>query len=263
MVSRLKRNCAALSALASESDMEAHRSRQDLLSMTESLLSDNLDLKRRIGRLEHSFDASQSIVTHRADSIATTQMSRQHGSVNNVLDHHDTMPPMVFGAPMDRPFERVLYSSRVYHKAKRQTCDVSLYSSIGGSHAWTALSDVSLSDISNLSVYVLPIQPKDISNPKHYTFRQEEVDLDRQNLQGKSDELLDPISTATVVQLTSQIASSINAGPPSLTRRHRMTFVDLPSDRAILGPRTGPSIVVKGSRESSPYAFVGNVRRLH
>lgn len=84
--------------------MEAHRSRQDLLSMTESLLSDNLDLKRRIGHLEHSFDASQSIVTHHADSFATTQMLRPKESAISLLDQHNTSPSITFGASMDRPF---------------------------------------------------------------------------------------------------------------------------------------------------------------
>lgn len=95
-------------------------------------------------------------------------------------------------------------------------------------------------------------------------FRHTLVDSDRQNLQGKSGELLETMLTATMVQVTSQIAPSANAGPPSLTGRHCMTYVDLPSDRAMLGPlsQTGPSIVVKGSRESSPYAFVANVGRL-
>jgi hypothetical protein len=60
-------------------------------------------------------------------------------------------------------FERVLKASRVYRRAKRPTDDRSFRSSIPLSHAWTALSDLSLSDISAISVVALPLAETDIS----------------------------------------------------------------------------------------------------
>jgi hypothetical protein len=68
------------------------------------------------------------------------------------------------------PFERVLKASRVYRRAKRDTTDFSFCSSIPLSHAWSALSDISLSDISVISVVALPLCLTDIPNGHHYTF---------------------------------------------------------------------------------------------
>ena len=70
----------------------------------------------------------------------------------------------------DTSFERDLEISRPYRKATRDTVDFSFRSSVVGSHAWSALSDVSLSEISVISVIVLPIFISDISNSHHYHF---------------------------------------------------------------------------------------------
>ncbi|KAF2180666.1 hypothetical protein K469DRAFT_458159, partial [Zopfia rhizophila CBS 207.26] len=67
-------------------------------------------------------------------------------------------------------FERDLEASRVYRQATRDTVDFSFRSSAVGSHAWSTLSDVSLSDISTISVVGLPVYQKDITNSYHYQF---------------------------------------------------------------------------------------------
>jgi hypothetical protein len=56
----------------------------------------------------------------------------------------------------------------VYRKARRSTSDVSYRSSVGFSHAWTALSDISLSDVSVITVVALPISSNDLLNGHHY-----------------------------------------------------------------------------------------------
>ena len=65
-------------------------------------------------------------------------------------------------------FERKLESTWVYRKARRSTADVSFRTSMALSYAWSALSDVSLSDISNISVVALPISSSDLTNGQHY-----------------------------------------------------------------------------------------------
>jgi hypothetical protein len=56
----------------------------------------------------------------------------------------------------------------VYRKARRSTCDASYRSSAALSHAWTALSDISLSDVSVITVIALPISSNDLLNGHHY-----------------------------------------------------------------------------------------------
>jgi hypothetical protein len=65
-------------------------------------------------------------------------------------------------------FEPDLQGSWVYRKARRSTCDASYRSSAALSHAWTALSDISLSDVSVITVVALPISSNDLLNGHHY-----------------------------------------------------------------------------------------------
>jgi hypothetical protein len=53
---------------------------------------------------------------------------------------------------------------------RHESTDHSFCSSVPVSHAWTALSDISLSDISAISVVALPLQSSDIANSHHYGF---------------------------------------------------------------------------------------------
>ncbi|KAF4439265.1 Ras family, other [Fusarium austroafricanum] len=70
-------------------------------------------------------------------------------------------------------FERDLKASRVYRRAKRDTMDFSVRSSVARTHAWSILSGISLSKISEMSVLALPIYAEDIVNPHHYKFGHE------------------------------------------------------------------------------------------
>lgn len=65
-------------------------------------------------------------------------------------------------------FEPDLEGSWVYRKVRKSTSDVSYRSSIALSHAWTALSEISLSDISAISVVALPISSNDLLNGHYY-----------------------------------------------------------------------------------------------
>jgi hypothetical protein len=65
-------------------------------------------------------------------------------------------------------YESDLETSRVYRKVRRMSSLFSFRSSIAQTHAWTALSDVSLSEISIMSVVALPLRRDDIGNQHHY-----------------------------------------------------------------------------------------------
>ncbi|KAK2669873.1 hypothetical protein RAB80_014010 [Fusarium oxysporum f. sp. vasinfectum] len=70
-------------------------------------------------------------------------------------------------------FERDLTASRVYRRAKRDTMDFSVRSSVARTHAWSIFSGISLSKISEMSVLALPLYAEDIANPQHYHFGHE------------------------------------------------------------------------------------------
>lgn len=171
--------------------MEAFGARNELLRLTSIILENNAELATRMARLEDYCTISNA-VNRRPDSLATTKRSMQHDSKARLGRTFDTisLAPSDTTAlagyssrsftSRDRPenasvlysfeFERVLFSSRVYHRAKRETSDVSFRSSVGLSHALTAISDISLSDISNISLVALPLTLADVSNRQHYTF---------------------------------------------------------------------------------------------
>ena len=67
-------------------------------------------------------------------------------------------------------FEDDLETSRVYKGTDRNTCDRSFTTSVARTHAWSAFTELSMADISVISVIALPIYAQDISNPEHYCF---------------------------------------------------------------------------------------------
>lgn len=124
-----------------------------------------------MAHLEDCFDSSNATVTRRALSYAKSELPTQEDASTRMLQTNNTLELLPYGTSAHFQFERVLLASRVYIKAERHASDASFRSSIGRSHAWTALSDISLSDISKISVIALPIHRHDISNPEHFEFR--------------------------------------------------------------------------------------------
>lgn len=148
-----------------------------LLKNTAEILRCNQELSQRLANLEGRIGSSQSVITTRPASRAT------HG-----IEH----PPNGFGIlnsstriPDDESrafqFEGILKASRVYRRARRDSTDCSFRSSIPQSHAWTALSDISLSDISVISVIALPLQRNDITNQQRYDFTELAIGSDNNN----------------------------------------------------------------------------------
>ncbi|CVL13456.1 hypothetical protein FPRO06_07790 [Fusarium proliferatum] len=121
-------------------------------------------LQRRMIGMENTIDA----MSHRRATIQSTRdmdtlKGKSTSSWRSSLFEFD--------------FEHDLKLSRVYRHAKRDTMDFSARSSAAPTHAWSSLSGISLSDISHISVLALPLYVEDISNPQHYKFGRDIVQL--------------------------------------------------------------------------------------
>ncbi|KAF2824513.1 hypothetical protein CC86DRAFT_457249 [Ophiobolus disseminans] len=157
-----------LNILRCDSDVDAQRDRDELLTMTSTLLAHNLDLARRIARLEGQDQDGGSVVTYRPSS-PTSVMTVTHSSENIRPEHNSkTFTQILMSASQKAHYEHELEASRVYRKAQRDIDDITSRRSIALSHAWSALSEVSLAAISAISVLGLPLYLDEISNAYHY-----------------------------------------------------------------------------------------------
>ncbi|CAO2652692.1 Nn.00g021030.m01.CDS01 [Neocucurbitaria sp. VM-36] len=176
LVSRMQRFQISMSLMLNIlqciSDVEADHDQQKLLSVTTALLESNLELTKRIAHLEEDFhtmvDSSKSTCRRASFSAIDTTASVP---VNSILEDLRNKPSsMPTEATRTSQYESDLDASRVYRKVRRITSLLSFRSSVALTHAWTALSDVSLSDISVISVVALPLTRDEIDNQHHYDF---------------------------------------------------------------------------------------------
>ena len=163
--------------MISEFDTEARDSQWKLLAITKSVLQNNIQLSQRLTRLQY-MDNKDSIYTRRQYSIAPTVPMNPyeygvHGSIG-IDDEDDSLPGEI---PTSPQFETDLNASRIYHRAKRHSVDYSFCSSKVPSHAWTKFTDISLSDISVISLIALPITQIDINNGSLYEPQNEALDM--------------------------------------------------------------------------------------
>lgn len=229
--------------ICSESDSEAFQCHQELLSLTAALKKSNHDLSERLTRLESRIDASNFTVARRRGSVAATVLHHTDEiSITKDDDTHVSIDPPMFQG-LKHPFEKVLFSSQVYHKATRKISNEPLRSSVRLSHAWTALSDVSLWGISCISVVALPLHLKDISNRQHYSLGQ----LLRKDITLRMDFILDKLSLELENTQYTKAPQPIAAQLADALEHNAEAFV-------------ARGIVVKGSQTSNPRAFVEKVR---
>lgn len=87
-----------------------------------------------------------------------------------VLDNTTVIPNTSFF-----DFETDLGSSRVYRRVKRESMDYSFRSSMASSNIGSMLSGFSLGEVSNISIIALPIYAEDLTNSRHYSFRNNPV----------------------------------------------------------------------------------------
>jgi hypothetical protein len=126
------------------------------------------DVRRRLYRLENSCKPPKSSSLPIDDDYSTIRELDLDSTLEISLGNKSNLPypgvdiaqnPVAF----HRSFEKLLESSRAYRRASHSECDVSFSSSNIRSHAWSALSGVSLADISIISVIALPLESDEIS----------------------------------------------------------------------------------------------------
>jgi hypothetical protein len=171
----------------SASDSEASRSQDDLMACMVQMLNNNRDLAQRIENLETNLPSIR--YTQSSRSSVTSQQTVRPITLSFIDDESDEA---LLGLVGQFSFEEDLESSRPYRQARRDSVDFSFRSSIARSHAWTALSEISLSDISLIAVIALPVDIKEITNAHHYM-------LDSQNwpLQNLSQGVQLPVSASS------------------------------------------------------------------
>ena len=154
----------AQQSACSASVEEATTSVEALTNVAHQMLQSNKELSSRLSSLEslsnrQLLSSSSSVI---ADSV------RDNASTNRRprAPHPLTDKAMEIRFTFD--FDEDLSQSWVYSRALRRKSFQSLSSSAANSFAWSCLSELSLANVSNVSVLSLPITVGMIINPEHY-----------------------------------------------------------------------------------------------
>ena len=134
---------------------------QKLQDSVDKLVRTNQDLAARLNMLEKE----GSTISGREDGdVSTIKSNRTSRSLRNRLSLNLVTRSKMF------TFENDLQLSRVYRKAVYRHSQLSQTSSALFSTALSVFSNLSLSQISNVSVYALPVYAIDLYNNQWYTF---------------------------------------------------------------------------------------------
>lgn len=158
--------CRHILFFSSKSNQEAENSITRLCALVEQVVISNQDLSARLRRLERgqshfSLDAGNPRSVLEDDALTIRpQVGHQTG--------HDVIPSST--DTIGFAFDPILQTSRVYSNCRFRHSQSSLTSSARQTVARSSFSSLSLSDISNISVFSLPIYAIDITNSKWYTF---------------------------------------------------------------------------------------------
>ena len=136
--------------------------------MEDVIQTDIQDIRRRLIILESSHTDEKSLYSSADGDHSTLRELGVDSTFAYTPEHTPSIPyqglemikdPIIF----NRSFEKLLEATRAYRRAQRSECDVSFSSSNVRSHAWSALSGISLADISVISVLALPLDSDEIS----------------------------------------------------------------------------------------------------
>ncbi|KAK3372908.1 hypothetical protein B0T24DRAFT_621696 [Lasiosphaeria ovina] len=169
-----------LNILQSDSALRAQQFRIELTTNVNHLLESSRDLSQRLMSLEDAIDA-KSIVKAKESFVPPEQsrsgLTRTEDKTFNLSDDNGSSsstqtPSSSFQLEMasGSEFESDLVASRVYRRAQRESMDFSFRSSVVQSNAWSALSGLSLSQVSITSVVGLPVYAGEITNSHRYEF---------------------------------------------------------------------------------------------
>lgn len=139
---------------------EVEESRRQLSNLVEEVLRTNQDLDKRM----KSFETEQ-------DFAETSPPSHTRSQHMRALDYKGKSVMVTELPAVGFSFERDLRRSRPYNRTiKIQQSMTSLTSTARYTTAMSIFSKLSLSQVSVLSFYVLPIYATDLSNSAYYTF---------------------------------------------------------------------------------------------
>lgn len=111
------------------------------------------------------------MLREQTDNLSITRADGDDETITLARTHGSEIDTTVLETSLVRfEFQDDLESSRVYRRAKRDTCDHSFTSSTGRTNAWSIFSGLSIADISNISAIALPLYAPDITNSQHYAF---------------------------------------------------------------------------------------------
>ena len=157
---------------------EIQSSISNLNTTVQSILAHSEDIPQRLASIETKVAGlsryAASTVERPTDTSDDASMIRP----NNDGIENDHLSPPELGYTMFQfciQIQKELEASRVYRRTAKRHSFSSLPSGFH-SAAWSALSGVSLAEISNLSVLSLPISYNELWNPQHYTTAREPYD---------------------------------------------------------------------------------------
>ncbi|MCJ1260862.1 hypothetical protein MMC22_000726 [Lobaria immixta] len=140
-----------------KSNQEVESSTQRLCILIEQVVATNRDLSTRLCRLE-----TQSSRRPIEDNLSLITAEHGDADARRSIQYH--------AIGLSSSFERFLHTSRAYGHCHFQHSETSLTSSDRRTNAFSTFTSLSLADISDISVFSLPIYASDISNSHWYTF---------------------------------------------------------------------------------------------
>ena len=152
---------------SSNSMEEAESAMARLCDRVEQVLASNQDMGRRLRDMDH-------ITIHRAASTAMSSRddasTKSSGTVTPPTHPPGNLPEVVKRNQFGFAFEEDLFASRVYRKPLLSDSGESLITSAARTTSSSVLSALSLTDVSNISILVVPIYSHEISNNNRYSF---------------------------------------------------------------------------------------------
>jgi hypothetical protein len=137
---------SAQSDMGSESMQEAESAMDRLIGLVEGLVASNTDVRLRIDPLATDYVAGEGV----------QELPDQEGHMSS--------------SHLGSAYETDLSTSRPYRKLRQRDSIWSIATSQQKSMATSAFSDLTLDNVSRLSVLCLPVWSEDLSNAEHYHF---------------------------------------------------------------------------------------------
>lgn len=157
--------------MLSASDLEAERDRQALDTLIHERLEEDRDMERRLQIVEERLRSQHDSSFCDRSSVITTRSNVSDNltiRADNVKSS-DAPNTIEMKGRFQHAFEESLNASWVYRRNWNREEDMSIRSSILRPSAWSALSELSLANISIITVKALPVHTQEISNLYWYT----------------------------------------------------------------------------------------------